>query len=260
MKILRRVLIAIAALAIIFSAIRWGAPIALSFYAARKAPAIARITPTSLNDQTVSKAPGTRLSYVGYEFEVPWTDLDDSKTILYPKDKPDKTKAILTFKSGLRLVVIAPPPGEFATEFATDFKWSPRMFEAVFGSGTAQSDYKFVSNVYQFTPDKMHHWSLSDRVHYRETTMLIIKTVMPTKAAETGIFEIGNPDYKGFQQGDPRMRQESLFLHLYANDGSCEITFLQKDYRSSTGVTQPEINRIIQSLHRSSSASPVAQR
>jgi hypothetical protein len=260
MKILRRVLIAIATLVSVLAAIRWGFPIAVSFYAARKAPAIARITPNKLQDQTVSQAPGARLSYVGYEFEVPWADLDGSKTALYPKDKPDKSKAILTFKSGLKLAITTPPAREYAAEFATDFKWSARTFEAVFGSGTAKSDYAFVNNVYRFTPNRMHHWSLSDGVHYRETTMLIIKSIIPTKAAESGIFEIENQNYKGFQQGDPRTRQDSLIINLYADDGSCEIAFQQKNYQSLTGVTQPEINRIIQSLHRIAPAGPLEQR
>jgi len=39
-----------------------------------------------LKDTSVSEAPGTKLSYFGYEFEVPWSDLDESQTKLYPAE------------------------------------------------------------------------------------------------------------------------------------------------------------------------------
>jgi hypothetical protein len=238
--------------------IYWVAPVALSFYAARKAPAVVKITPTDLKDRTVSRASGMRLSYVGYDFEVPWSDLDDSKTELYPKDKPQKNKALLTFRSGLRLVVIAVPPQEFAHQFATEFKMSPQKVEAVFGHGSASSDYSFVRNTYEFSPVTMHYWSLSDSVHTREQMVLMVKSIIPSKSAETGIFNVENPNYKGFQQGDPLIRQDSLLVDLYSNDGSFEIMFLQRNYGRTEGITQPEINRIIQTLHRSTPTEVVA--
>ena len=110
MELLRRIFTTIVVtVAIILGCIYWVAP-ALSFYAAKKAPPVAKIVPSDLTDTSVSQAPGTRLSYFGYEFEVPWSDLDDSKTKLYPKDKPQKNMAELTFHSGLRMLVSAGPP------------------------------------------------------------------------------------------------------------------------------------------------------
>ena len=262
MTIVRRILTTVVvALAVIFVAVRWIGPVALSFYEARRVPPVAKVVPTELRDASVSQAPGMKLSYLSYEFEVPWSDLDETKTTLYPKDKPEKTRVVLTFHSGLRLMVTAVRPREFANEFTKeDFKMSPAKFEAVFGRGTAASDYTFARNVYEFTPAKMHYWSLSDGVHYREQIVLMIKSIMPAKAAETGIIYVQNQDYKGFQQGDPLVRKDNFVLDLYSDDNHFEAIFLQKDYRNPAGVTQPEINRIIQSLHRVSSASPVAQR
>ncbi|MGD0761493.1 MAG: hypothetical protein ABR921_21555 [Candidatus Sulfotelmatobacter sp.] len=253
MKLVRRILTTVVVtLAVIFVAVRWIGPVALSFYEARKVPSVARIIPTELKDISVSQAPGMKLSYLGYELEIPWTDLDEARTTLYPKDKPEKTRVVLTFRSGLRLMVTAVPAREFADEFTKeDFKMSPAKFEAVFGRGTATSDYTFVRNVYEFTPAKMHYWSLSDGVHYREQIVLMIKSIMPVKAAETGIFYVQNHDYKGFQQGDPTLRKDNLALDLYSDDNHLEIIFLQEDYRNPMGVSQPEINRIIQSVQRS---------
>ncbi len=251
MRVLRRVLTTIViTFAVILVCVCWIAPVALSFYAARKVPPIARLVPTDLKDRSISQSPGMKLTYFGYEFEVPWSDLDETGTTLYPKDKPEKTRVVLTFRSGLQLMVTAVPAREFAAEFATDFKMPAQKFEAVFGRGAATSDYTFVRNVYEFTPAKMHYWSLSTGVHYREQAVLIVKSIMAVKAADTGIFYVQNQSFKGFQQGDPRACHDRLVLDLYSDEDHFEVIFLQKDYHDANGVTQPEINRVIQSLRR----------
>ncbi|MFZ0863712.1 MAG: hypothetical protein WB781_28025 [Candidatus Sulfotelmatobacter sp.] len=251
MSILRRILVTVVIpCGVILAGAYWIAPIALSFYAAKKVPATARAVPTDLKDHSVSQASGMRLSYVGYDFEVPWSDLDNAKTTLYPNDKSDKTEVVLAFRSGLRLMITAVPAREFAHEFATDFKMSSQKFDAVFGDGTAISDYLVAKDIYDFSPNQMHYWSLSSGVHYREQRMLTLKSILPAEPAESGIFNIQNASYKGFQQGNPQIRQDNLLVNLYSDDGSVQIKFCQKDYRSPTGVTQPEINRIVQSLQR----------
>jgi hypothetical protein len=222
------------------------ASIALSFYYARKAPPIARVVPTYLLDRSVSQAPGTKLSYFGYEFEVPWTDLDDTETRLYPKDKPDKVRADLRFRSGLRLLVTAIPPKSWAAELAVDLKVPPQRVELTFG----ESDYSFCKTVYEFTPEKMNHWSLSERVHARDFFLLLIKSMVLPGPAETGIFNLENQNYRGFQIGNPQVRHDGVVVHLFSDEGSVEMIFSQKDYRGASAITQPEINRVVQSLHR----------
>jgi hypothetical protein len=250
-RLLRRILITVVvALAVVFVGVYWIAPVALSFYAAKKAPPIARIVPTELKDKSTSQVPGTELSYFGYQFEVPWCDLDDTQTKLFPKDKPTKNKVDLHFSSGLRLVFTALPSREFANGLPENFKVSPQAIESVFGRDTMKSDYSFLKAVYEFTPDRMHHWAFSQRGLNRDEFLLIIKSIVPVKAAETGIFNIENQSYKGFQQGNPQVRQDGIIVNLYSDEGGVEMIVLQKDYKSSTGVTQREINRIIQSLRK----------
>ncbi len=114
MKLLRRILVTVVVtVAVLFAGIYWIVPIALSFYAARKAPPIANVLPTDLKEKSVSEASGMRLAYLGYEFEVPWDDLDQSKSQLYPKDKPEKTRVLLVFRSGLEMMVTSGPPRFF---------------------------------------------------------------------------------------------------------------------------------------------------
>ena len=76
MRLLRRVVLTVViTLTVIFVSVEWISPVALSYYAARNVLPAARV-PTDLKDKSVSDAPGEKLSYVGYEFEVPWNDLD----------------------------------------------------------------------------------------------------------------------------------------------------------------------------------------
>ncbi len=264
MRILQRILITVVVtVAVIFVAVSWVGPVALSFYAARKVPPVARVVPTHLKDTSVSQATGAKVSYFGYEFEVPWGDLDESQTKLYPADQPVKTVAVLTFRSGLRLKVAAFPAHEWGISASDpDIRMVTRVVAANFGYDAVRSDYSLAKSIYEFAPDRMHYWDLEAGVHYREQGLLVIKSMMLLAPADTGIFNIQNLDFKGFQQGDPQIRQARLYLHLYSDDGSVEFTFFEKD-KNASGVTQPQINRIIQSLRKTASdasAPAIAQR
>src|SRR4029077_16661317 len=152
------------------------APVALSFDAARTASPVARVVPTDLKDLSVSQVQGTKVSYVGYEFEIPWNDLDESPTRSVPKHNPERVG--LSFRSGLQLLVSASPPRLLPTEFAREWKLSPQQLESIFGRGAARSECSFLENLYEFTPDKMQGWALSPSVHYREQMLLMLKTVL----------------------------------------------------------------------------------
>ena len=250
LRILRRIVITvIVTVAVIFLGVGWVAPVALSFYAARKVPPVARVVPTDLKDTSVSQAPGTKLSYFGYEFEVPWSDLDQTQTKLYPADKPEKTIVVLTFRSGLRLKVSAIPAHEWTRDTDPDIRMVPRVVAANFGYEAVRSDYSVAKSIYEFTPSRMHYWAWDPGVHSREEALLIIKSIMLLAPADTGIFNIQNQEFKGFQQGNPQVRQAKLEFDLYSDDGSVEFVLYEKD-KNSAGVTQPEINRIVQTLRK----------
>lgn len=256
MRILRRILIAVViTVAVIFVSVSWVAPVALSFYAAWKVPAAAKVVPTDLKDISVSDAPGPKLSYFGYEFEVPWSDLDETQTKLYPANRPEKTAVVLTFRSGLRLKVTAIPAHEWNSDSDPEIRMVPRVVAANFGNEAIRSDYTIAKSIYEFTPHRMHYWALQPGVHYREQALLVIKSVMLLAPADTGILNIQNKQFKGFQQGDPHVPQSKLAFHLYSDDGSVEFIFFEKDKKFAR-VTQPEINRMIQTLRKAAQGSP----
>jgi hypothetical protein len=232
MKILRSILVTIV---VIIAALSWIGPAGVLYFV-KTAPAVTRVVPTELKDLSTSSAPGKRLAYFGYEFEVPWSDLDESQTQMLPDGKHDTHMAWVCFRSGLKLFVVITPR------------------EAMF------PDYVVLKRMYEITPDKIHYWTLIQSVGYREALLLQLKAVSledvgrprggGSNPAETGIFDLQSQEYHGFQYGDPRSRPNILQLRVYSDESRVEIKFLQGEYDEPTGVTQPEINRIVQSLHR----------
>src|SRR5579872_4701494 len=186
MRIVRRILITIVVtLTLTFIGIYYVSPVGLSFYGSSKAIPITRIVPTDLRDLSVDPSVGQKLSFLGYEFEVPWADLDESKTLLFPKDKLEKTRVILTFRSGLRLMATKCAPHEMADQFMRgDIKMTPPAFAAVFGTEAVDSDYEFTKRVMEFPPDRMHHWALGPPIHAQEPVLLITKSILLAKSAE----------------------------------------------------------------------------
>ncbi len=250
MRLTRRILLtAVITLAVIFVGVQWILPAAFVFDAARKASPITRIVPVDLRDKSISAAPGKKLSYVGYEFEIPWNDLDETQTKLYPKDTPEKCKVDLRFRSELRLLVTAVPPRDFVNRLSAGFHSTPQALGSAFGRETASSDYVFFKTLYEFSPSKMNHWAPL-QVLARDQFLLILKSAALQRSANSGIFNVQSQEYRGFQQGDPQVRQDGITVDLFSDEGSVEVIFLQKDYQNPAGVTQPEINRIIQSLRK----------
>jgi hypothetical protein len=233
-------------LALIGAVLIWGAPVALSLYAAHKAPDVTRVAPAALQDLSISPVPGQQLSYFGYQFEVPWNDIDDTQTKLYPHDKP--TRVILTFQSGLRLMVTSVPAGEWVRGFSSDFHVPPSQMEATFGKEATRSDYNFDKMLYEFTPDTMAVWSLSPAVHNRDNMLLLIKSVALSRNADGRIFTIQNPFFQGFQQGNLGATSDGRIFSLYSDTGRMEFALSEKNYKSR--VSQAEVNRIVQSLRR----------
>jgi len=208
---------------------------------------------------SISDAPGIKLSYLGYAFDAPWTDLDESQTKLYPTDKTAKFRVDLHFKSGLRLLVTSVPARALVDDLPKELQTSPKILQAAFGIDTMKSDYSFNKMVYEFTPDNMNHWDFRRAPVNRDEYLLIIKSIILSPSASSGIFNIQNEGYMGFQQGNPQAQPHGIIVSLYSDHGAVEMIFTQKDYRKSVGITQPEINRVIHSLRDVPTQNPQVQ-
>jgi hypothetical protein len=243
-KILRRIVIGLGiviTLMIVF--IFWIFPTGLSLWTVWKTPKWARVAPVELKDLSISQAAGSRLQYFSYDFEVPWSDIGAARQV-------SPNRAVVDFRSGLQVSVTAVPAKEFVNMIASEwFKVPPEVFEAKVGDA-ARSDYEFLRRLYALTPQKMNLWAASPDVHYRESLLLHIKSVTLLPWAQSGIFNVHNQEYRGFQQGSCQARSANIVVDLYSDGGAVEFTFDQRKYQSSPGVSQAEINRVIQSLRK----------
>jgi hypothetical protein len=95
----------------------------------------------------------------------------------------------------------------------------------------------------------MHLWALSPDVHFGEREALIGKATILSGSADTGIFNIQDQRYRGFQLGDPQAHPLKVTVNLYSDNEMIEIVFLQKQGMPA-GPTQPEINRVVHSLRK----------
>lgn len=241
MKLARKILATIGiALVALIVCVDFIVPDALCSYLKKTASASVYAVPTDLQDLSISQAPGTRMRYFGYEFEVPWNDIDQADRKPFATKDSGSDSAWVSFRSGLKLFIATDPPG------------------------AASSDYPLAKLVYDFSPSKMAIWPPSPRTQYREMILVTSKSQIlshiPSTPAESGIFNLRSQSYRGFQLGNPQARQDGLRLQLYSDDGRFEMTFLQEAYEEPSGITQAEINRIVQTLHRVEEKSPLAQR
>ena len=249
MRRLRRIVVIVAVtLATIFVGAEWVAPVVMSIETARKPPRDARLVPVELQDLTISQAPGRKLSYFGYAFEIPWNDLDETKTKLGPM-------VVLGFHSGLGMMVGASPAKLSVNGLSSSWHVSQARLQSAFGAETMHSDCNFLNMLYQFTPEQMHRWALSPRVHYREFMLLLLKSAALSPSAEKGFFYIHNQGYRRFQEGDPK-NTPMIMVRLYSDEGEIEFTIFRADHQN-LAVSQAEINRIVQSLRKSADGESV---
>jgi hypothetical protein len=213
-----------------------------AWYFGRRIPGLAR-KPVPVRDTTVTQSPGTKLAFCSCEFDLPWTDVDSTKT----KVGPNTT--ILYFGSGLITVVKCEPPREFVDGVVSSTKVNPEYFRGV-------SDYQLTRLILETTPSAV---SLrTPRAQARAMSMLVMKAIA-TPRSDSGMFSIHTDEFDGFQYEDPEARPDRVLVSLFAADRGLEFQFFLKYNGGSTHVTQAEINRIVRTVHKVGPYSPPKQ-
>ena len=185
-------------------------------------------TPVALQDLSISSAPGRKVSYLGYEFDVPWNDLDEQKTRLY------KGWQLIAFHSGKSIFFAALPPIASETELSR-----------LYGNETKESDYAFIRAMLETTPGEIGLLTPKGAA-MRGITRLMLKSIdVVANSGQSGIFLIQNKNFRGFQYGNPDSRPGEIVDDLFADKGRLHFMFCDK---KCGGISQAEINRVIQSV------------
>jgi len=209
---------------------------------ARKLPFVKR-TPVPLPDLSVSQVSGTTLSYFGYEFEVPWTDIDREKTKIVGGNK-----AIIAFRSGNVLSVWSGQPHEFMNYLIEEGKVDRDTFRKIYGDEALQSDYNFKRLILETTPDKITFFT-NRRTAVSQSVLLMVKAICVSGDPNSGIFAVQGNGFKGFQYGLPQNPPKQLSVELFPADGHLDLIFGQKK-NGLTVISQADINRIVQTIHK----------
>lgn len=210
----------------------------------RKSPVVNRV-PIELPDLSVSQTTGKKLSYFGYEFEVPWDDVDESKSRIIGGNK-----AIIAFRSGNVLSVWSGSPREFVNLVLSSGKMDSDTFRQIYGDEALKSDYALHRIMLETTPAKITPF-ISKRKAVSGAMLLLMKAISAPRGADSAILAVTAADFHGFQYGRPQVPPVGFSVELFGDNGSLDFIFGQK-MNGPTVISQADINRILQTLHKAS--------
>jgi hypothetical protein len=214
---------------------------------ARRVPAL-KIATRKLADYSVSDAPGMKLSYFGYEFEVPWNASF--------KERVGKGLVQLKFQSGQDVLFIVPANQHgLLTEIVHDQSLKMGGLQLVFGDLMNRSAYDQYGVLLNTTPQSIRAFGPRAEA-VRGVTLLTIKAIAFGPGLGTGAFSFELPGKRGFQIGDP---QKSLRVDLEVFDSAGHhIEILCGSTNGSIRFSQPELNRILTTLHATTTSAQLA--
>jgi hypothetical protein len=210
-------------------------------YKYRTLPDVAKV-PVPLQDQSISSVQHRTASYFGYEFELPWDDVDEAKS------KTTGPIHVEGFHSGNALWFSTFPPKSFVKGFEKNANLDEQELAKLYGEDAVASDYGFHKKMLERTPTEITPFMPEDQAISRQTLLMVKAISMPK--ASSGIFSIEAQDFNGFQFEDPRTQPSRITVELYSNDGGVDLIFMQK--AGAPQVSQAEINRVVRSIHKTS--------
>ncbi len=211
-------------------------------YVGWKFPAVYR-APTEIADSSISPSPGRTLSYFGYEFEVPWDDLNEGKMKQVGKAQ------LIAFRSGNVLLFSRMPPKEFVRTFLSSTKADPENVQKLWGADALESDYSLHRLILDITPGQLTLLNPRESA-VRGAMLLLFKGITMPRGGESGIFRVRTERFQGFQFGDPQSRPKSLSVEMFSDDVGLSFVFAQREDGVAPAITQAEINRVLRTARK----------
>ncbi|MGH9703191.1 MAG: hypothetical protein ACRD4K_07435, partial [Candidatus Acidiferrales bacterium] len=132
------------------------------------------------------------------------------------------------------------------TEIVQDQSLNMASFRLVFGDLTNRSAYDQYAVLLNTTPRSIRAFGPRAEA-VRGITLLTIKGIALGPGLETGVFSFEWPDKRGFQIGDP-WKSRRVDLEIF-DIGGQHIELNLAASKDNIQLSQPEINRILTSLH-----------
>ncbi len=203
------------------------------------------IVPIPLPKVPIRHPEGLKLSYYGYEFEAPWTQLNREQKL--------KSMTLLYFASGA--VVVVRDPAQSIHELEVMKQGDGKQgftFENIFGDKATSSNYAFRSKILYVTPKDL-------RLSFSRKEMVANSVLIMMKLAHAGLAVGGEYSFqtewlRGFQDGDPAIDKMTIINCFDSQDHEIELWV-----GSTDGVKKPsqaDVNSILYSLHPSTVTSP----
>jgi hypothetical protein len=178
------------------------------------------------------------LSYFGYKFDVPWNEIRYEKRY--------KSVVVLNFSDGVGLIFFDPEQTVNELEAMKEAAGKQgRDITSEFGTEITRSSYDVRKASLSITPNDLRLFS-SRREIAANSIMLLIKSV-EIKRFKGGVFSFETKWLRGFQEGGPS-RDDGIVVDAYDEDDR-KVELLLGTKRVTAGLTQPEINCILYSLH-----------
>jgi len=239
-----RILTALAGIAIcctVALALFYGPRLIVYYYLHRDEP-VFTLTPQSLSDHATNAQEGRSFSQFGYEFEVPWKDVDRVDNL--------KSVARIYFKSGPVLIFFDPQKRIDRIKALDATTQNGNALRVLFGPRAPISNYELLKAILSTTPQDVSPLTGTNDL-FRNSMLLTLKlSELPNGVSY--LYSIETPSFRGFQKGDPLHDKKVIILDLFnRQDHELEL-WVGRQQETSATITQADINRIVQTLHPTS--------
>jgi hypothetical protein len=191
--------------------------------------------PSALGELKASNASGTVIVRPGYQFEVPWNEI-----------KSERTDGRIEFKSGQELNFGGLPTSEPINPQILHLQ--PGEFAQLWGMQKHQSRYEQFREIVSAVPSRLS--PLRSRAEFRRyESLLEIKGLwFEHNPVAPDIWSFQTKDYRGFEVSGLKRGWQNVTLNFFDSDDHWSVINVQGDESRGVMITQPEIDRVIQSF------------
>jgi len=202
----------------------------------RNSPQIWNI-PKPLSPDANTHPTGPKVTYFGYEFESPTTEMKVERKF--------ESAVVLSFSDCAGMSIVKPGPGgELLGVMQQEASKRARNIQEVFGPDATRSSYAILSKTLNLTPNDLHLFSPRREI-VGNAVMLIIKGV-ELQRFKNGLYSFATPWMRGFQEGDVG-RDRDVVIDAFDNQDRL-LMLIVGAKPDKACLTQADLSHIIFSL------------